>query len=147
MYKNEILTKVLNKHLGLVMDKLEKNYQMHSEKVLQSFKLLDEVEKVGKSMQDIFLNKSISGAKSNASFPKRDINKSFTSTTQSKTLIRTRSKVSIKNTERPKTPLKQQDKSKDRKNVSLLKGNEMSKSFIKNSESSKIVTKRFERCK
>jgi hypothetical protein len=117
MYKNEILSNVLKSRLKGRLDTIEKNYSHHTEKIMQSFKILDEMKQMGLKM-DNTLNEiiaNISRPSLNRSISRREINKSFTSTsnTTSKTLTANKSKVfENKKIVKSKTPIKRQaDKS------------------------------------
>lgn len=113
MYKNEILTNVLKSRLKGRLDTIENNYSHHTEKMMQSFKILDEMKQVASKM-DSKLNQIIldnSRPSLTRSVSRREINKSFTSTsnTTSKTLIANKSKIfDNKKIDKSKTPIKRQ---------------------------------------
>ncbi len=115
MYKKEILTNVLKTYLGERIDSLEINYSRHTEKLVKSFKILDEMKELA-SKVDASINEIISESTRpslNRSTSRREINKSFVSNTNSKTLIRNKSKILDKErkNEKSKTPIKRPDKS------------------------------------
>jgi hypothetical protein len=110
MYKNEILSNVLKTYLGRRIDSLEINYSQHTEKLVQSFKILDEMKqlavKMDTNMNEIIENSSRPSLTTSSS--RREINKSFTTNPNSKTLTRNKSKVldKEKKNEKSKTPVK-----------------------------------------
>ena len=139
MYKNEILTNVLKTYLGERTDTLETNYSNHTEKLLKSFKILDEMKelafKVDASINEILTESTRPSL--NRSTSRREINKSFVSNTNSKTLLRSKSKVLDKErkNEKSKTPIKRPDKSSgksiDRQKSGIFKTNEIQNVTIK----------------
>jgi hypothetical protein len=126
MYKNEILTNVLKKCLGGRIDTLENNYSHHTEKMMQSFKILDEMKQMAGKI-DATLNEIISNSSRPSlthSVSRREINRSFNSTsnTTSKTLTVNKSKVfENKKNDKSKTPIKRQTDKSIGKNIQRQK--------------------------
>jgi len=131
MYKLEILSNIFKTFLDSRIDTLETSYTNHTDQILQSFKILNEIKQTAAKM-DNGLNELIANTSKPSLTPsnsRREINKSFTSNTNSKTLTKNKSKVFEKKNEKSKTPVKRQTdkslgKSFERQKSEIFKSND-----------------------
>ena len=131
MYKFQILSNVFKTYLERRIDPLEINYTHHTDEIIQSFKILDEIKqtsaKMDTSIREIIANTCRPSLTPSTS--RREINKSFTSTSASKTLTKSKSKIFEKKNEKSKTPVKRQTdkslgKSFERQKSGVFKSND-----------------------
>jgi hypothetical protein len=131
MYKVEILSNVFKTFLESRINPLEKSCTEHTDQILQSFKILNEIKQTAAKM-NTSLNELIANTSKPSLTPsnsKREINKSFTSNTNSKTLTKNKSRVFEKKNEKSKTPVKRQTdkslgKSFERQKSEIFKSND-----------------------
>jgi hypothetical protein len=96
MKKNEILNNVFEKYLQERTETLEKSYKVHTENLVQSFKLIDHVNRVSNICSD-YINEMILNSK-------KEMNKSFCST--SSKIFNNGGKNSVVGNDRTKTPIR-----------------------------------------